>query len=301
MKIKHFTHTSDFSKKDYLKVLEIAKKIEKRKNLFNLCRGKVLVVAFLKESTETLAKFQSAIIRMGGGWLGVTSIKGTYLESKEEDVYEFLERLSRAGDLIVIRGDNISFKILKERIKIPIINALGEDEHTISGLSALHFLKKNFKNLNRIKVGFYGMTGASRPAKAVYRVLSLFGVEIYEDSVIPELGIKKELISQKLKLNKAPLDEFISKIDCLFIVEGLPQAGTPENLVNEFNKKVKIIGEKEIAKLKKTALFSTFAPRTLTDGRLMVDPVIDKDPRRKDSFSLESIMATILYLLNIKI
>ena len=83
--MKHFTHTSDFNKEDYLKVFEIAEKLEKMKDISNLCRGKVLALAFLKESTETLASFQSAIIKLGGGWMGITTKKGTYLEAGEEE------------------------------------------------------------------------------------------------------------------------------------------------------------------------------------------------------------------------
>ena len=301
--IKHLTHTSDFNKEDYLKVFEIAEKLEKMKDISNLCRGKVLALAFLKESTETLASFQSAIIKLGGGWMGITTKKGTYLEAGEEEVHDTLERLSRTADVMVIRGDKIDFKKLKERIKIPIINGLAEDEHTVGGLCFGYFLKKKFKDLAKLKAGVYGMTGASRPSKAIYRVLSLFGTEVYEDSVIPELGmtpeIKEEVIKKGLKLKQASLDEFIDKVDYFWVVEGLPQAGTDENLVNEFDKKVKIIGPQDIARLKEGAIFFVDEPRLLTDGRCTVDTEIDKSPKR-GHFSgafLYGIMGTIIYLL----
>ncbi len=300
--MKHFTHTSDFNKEDYLNVFKIAEKLEKMKDLTRFCKGKVLALAFLIESTETIANFQSAIIRLGGGWMGITSKKGTYLEAGEEELNDTLERLSRSADLIVIRGNKIDFEELKERIKIPIINALAEDEHTIGGLGFAYFLKKKFKDLSKIKIGAYGMTGASRPSKAFYRVLSLFGTEVYEDSVVPELGmtpeIKEEVIKKGLKLKQAPLEEFIDKVDLFWVVEGLPQSGTDENLVNEFNKKVKILGPQDIAKLKKGAMFFVDEPRLLTDGRCTVDTAIDKSPKRgnfAEAF-LYGIMATIIYL-----
>lgn len=99
-------------------------------------------MAFLKESTRTLAAFQSAIIKLGGGWIGLTTKRGTYLETGEEDLEDTLISLSQLADLIVIRGDKIDFNKLKEKINIPIINALAEDEHTIGGLCFAYFLKK---------------------------------------------------------------------------------------------------------------------------------------------------------------
>lgn len=170
------------------------------------------------------------------------------------------------------------------------------------------FSQKNFGDLSKVKVGFYGMTGASRPAKAIYRILSLFGTEIYEDPVIDNLGINKEiereLFQHSSVFKRTTLEEFIEKIDFLWIVEGLPQAGTPENLVDEFNKKVKIISLEDINKLKKNALFEVCQPRFLTDGRSTTDKTIDHHPKNAHFLTkgfLPGIMATIAYLLNAKI
>lgn len=307
MSTKYLTHTSDFSKEDYLKVFEIAENLEKMGDVSSVCRGKVLAVAFLKESTRTLATFQSAMVKLGGGWMGLTTKKGTYIESGEEEVEDALMSLAAVADLMVIRGDKIDFVGLKEKIKIPIINALAEDEHTIGGLCFAYFFRKKFGDLGKTKLGFYGMTGASRPAKAVYRVLSHFGTEVYEDPVVPGLGmtpeIKEEVIGRGLKLKQAPLKEFISQVDFLFVVEGLPQAGTPEDLVNEFNKKVKIIGPEDIAKFKDGAFFDFCEPRYLTDGRCTVDKKIDDHEKRESILPpfLSGIMGTIVYLLGAKI
>ncbi len=305
--IKHFTHTSDFKKEDYLKVFEITEKLEKMKDTSNICKGKVLAVAFLKESTRTLASFQSAMIKLGGGWMGLITKKGTYIETGEEKVEDALMSLAAAADLIVIRGDKIDFARLKEKIRIPIINALAEDEHTIAGLCFAYFLKRQFKDLRKAKVGIYGMTAASRPCKAIYRVLSHFGAEVYEDSVIPELGmtpeIKEEVIKRGLRLKQAPLEEFIGEIDFFWVVEGLPVAGTSEDLVNQFNRKVKIIGLEDVVKLKKKALFDFSEPRYLTDGRCIVDKKIDIHKKRAQALSgfLAGIMGTIVYLLEAKV
>ena len=305
--MKHLTHTSDFNKEDYLKVFKIIDKLKKKKDLGNICRNKVLALAFFKESTRTLALFQSAIIKLGGGWMGITTKKGTYLEAGEEELEDTLRGITPGADLIAIRGENVDFPKLKKILKIPIINCLAEDEHTVGGVGLTHFLQERFGDLKNVKLGLYGMIGASRPAKTVCRILSLFGAEVYEDSVIPELGmspeIKQELINKGLKFKRAPLEEFIDKIDFLYIIEGLPQAGTPENLVNEFNEKVKIIGLEDIKKLKKNAAFDFCEPRYLTDGRCTMDKIIDNDPKHMEALSsfFWGIMGTIVYLLRGKI
>lgn len=309
MEVKHFTHTSDFTKDDYLKVFEITKKLEKAKDLTNVCKGKVLVFCFLKESTRTLTAFQSAILKLGGGWSGITTIKGTYLETGEEDLQDTIRGIIPGADVLVIRGGKeLDFSKIKAEVKIPIINAMGADEHTIAGLCFGYFLWKKFKNLKNLKVGFYGMTGASRPALAACRVLSNFGGEVYEDPVVEQLGfssqIKEELTKKGLKIYTLPIDEFIGKVDFLWIVEGLPVAGTPDDLVNEFNKKVKIIDCSDVDRLKDGAFFYVCEPRFLTDKRCTVEKKIDEHSKCADFIKeafLPAIMGTLVYLIRGKL
>ena len=195
---------------------------------------------FFQESTRTSATLKAAMVRLGGGWFGMDGIKGTYLESGEEDLEDTLNGVAPICDIMAIRHKSFDLTEFAEKgFRVPLINAMcGGEEHSISGLIYPYLVKKHFNGIEGIKVGIYGMSKASRPTKAMIKVLSKFGVEIYEDSVIDEFAlpqnIKDIIIKNGSKYFKDKLNNFVNKVDFLFIVEGLPQAGEDPALVDKF-------------------------------------------------------------------
>ncbi len=289
MAIKHFTKTQDFTKEDYLEVCRRAKifqdGIEKKgKSFAHLCPDKVLATMFFQESTRTATGLQSAMIKLGGGYVGVSGTAGTYLATGEEDLSDFLNSFVPFCDLMAVRHKTLNLDELAHNFPVPLINAMcGGDEHSISALGIIYSLLCRGIKIEDMKYGIYGMIKSSRPAKAFIRALSILGATIYEDPVVEEFETPLEIreFCQKAggKLIKKKFDEFISEVDFLHIVEGLPQSGEDEKLVEEYNQQFKVFTKKELEMLKPGAYMFYSMPRKMTDGRLIADPEIDSDPR----------------------
>ena len=313
--MKHFTRTEDLSKEEYLEIfrrMEIFKKgIDEGKDFTDLCPGKVIATMFFQESTRTSASLKAAMIRLGGGWFGMDGIKGTYLESGEEDLEDTLNGVAPICDIMAIRHKSFDLTEFAEKgFRVPLINAMcGSEEHSIAGAIFPYMLLRRSKSLNGLKVGIYGMTKSSRPMKAAVKVLSYFGVEFYEDSVIDEFTlpqkIKDTVIEHGSKYIQDKLDNFIDKVDFLFVIEGLPQSGEDENLVNKFNKAFVPISNAHLARIKKETFINVDEPRATTDGRLVALKETDGDPRMISKDLMELIvhgnMALITYLLGIEV
>lgn len=312
--MKHFTKVEDFTKKDYLEVCRRAhlfqKGIEKGENFTYVCRGRILATMFFQESARTASFLQSAIIRLGGGWIGISGIEGTYIGSGEEELGDFLRSYACFCDIMAVRHKSLDLTKLSSDFPVPLINAMsGTDEHSLAALGWLYAIKKHFLNLKNIKIGIYGMTKSSRPAKALIKISSLFGLTIYEDPVINEFEapehIREFVKKRGGRLIRGRFENFISEVDFLYITEGLPQAGENPKLVKKYNQIFRPFGTRELKLLKRDACMIYGMPSKMTDGRLIVDPVINKSPQVISLSALKQMtyvtMALITYLLNIKI
>jgi aspartate carbamoyltransferase catalytic subunit len=311
---KHFIKTEDFTKEEYLEICRRAKifqdGIEKGKTFTHLCSGKVLGSLFFQESTRTSTACQSAMIRLGGAYVGVSGMAGTYLASGEEDIGDFIESFVPFCDIVAIRHKTLNLGDIVPKMPIPVINAMcGNDEHSIGALAMVYSMYHRGFDFKKLKVGIYGMVKSSRPAKAMIKALGIMGATIYEDPVIEEFttpaDIRKFCEKAGGKIIRAKLDDFIGEVDVLDILEGLPQAGEDSALVEKYNKLFKVFTKEDIKRLKSTAVFRYIMPRQLTDGRLTATKDVDDSPRMimKSFFKewLYTVMALYTYLLDIEV
>lgn len=313
--MKHFTRTEDFTKEEYLEMFRrmaiFDEGIAKGKEFTHLCPGRVIATMFFQESTRTSASLQAAMIRLGGGWFGIAGIKGTYLETGEEDLDDTLSGVAPLCDIMGVRHKSLDLTALAAKgFPIPLINAMcGSEEHALGGVCFPYEALRHFGKLEGLKIGIYGMSKSSRPIKAGAKVLSKFGVEFYEDPVIPEFKlpeyIREKIIENGSTYKEDKLENFIDKVDYLFIIEGLPQAGEDPALVDKFNKAFVPFSKVHLSKVKENALIDVGGPRLTTDGRLVALKEVDDDPRMGLKKMLKDMvycnMALITYLLGIKV
>ena len=312
MSIKHFISVEDFTKTDYLKVFQQAKILQTGGDFSHLCQGKVLGSMFFKESVGTRALAETAIAKLGGNYTSIVGGQGSWVSAAVGDIEDSLTVVGDVVDIMIVRhGEKLDLKKIATKVNIPIINGLcGGDEHALGALALVYTLWRRFSELGpQIKVGFYGMTSASRPFKAVIKLLSLFKVTMYEDSIIPAFStpayICKYVSQNKAKLISSKLTDFISKVDVLIVPEGLPQPDADKDLVKKFNQSFKSISNKEMSLLKKGAIMIYGRPRVLTNKRLTVEKEVDNHPKNLYSQWLHDFlfatMALITYLLDVKI
>ncbi len=311
---RDLVHTTDFSKEDYEEVFRRAKYFEEGlaagKNFTDVLPGVVLASMFLKESTRTMTSFQSAITRLGGGYTGLTGTAGTYLDSGEEDIQDIVASIAEVSDLMVLRYNDCDPAVLAKAMDIPLINGMcGGEEHASGSMALLYPFVEKWGSLEGKKIGMYGMVSASRPMSAVLSAAAAMGAEFFIDPVLdvfkPKDHIEKLCIERGGKITYGRLEEWIGDVDMAIWVEGLPVKGTPEEDVNEFNKKLHIFTEADIATLKDDALFLAVTPRATTDGRLVMAKEVDNHERNM-TFPLirrfqYAAMGLMTYLLDVEV
>jgi len=281
MAIKHFTKIADFTREDYLEVLERAKKFSQGGDFSYLLRGKVLSTLFFSPSSRTLNTFRAAMIKLGGGSIG---LEGSHFEAGIEDISDTMSSFFQISDIAVIRYDEADImEMATKAANIPIINGGGgKEENAAGGLAVAFSLFRNLGRLENIKFGIYGTPKVSRAAKSVIKILSYFNIEIYEDSVLPELGIPEDIKrfaeEKGVAIKQSKLDDFIGDIDVLF-VESVPVNLVDKKLVGSYLEKVRTITLDDISKMRKDALVSVVMPRTITKGKLSAEKAIDNDSR----------------------
>ncbi|MFA6100268.1 MAG: hypothetical protein WC750_05390 [Patescibacteria group bacterium] len=309
-KIRHFINSEDFNKKEYLEILRRMAIFDKHpEKAYGLAKGKVLASMFFKESTRTSSAAQAAMVRLGGGYIGISGTSGTYLAAGDEDFEDFLFSFIQSADIMVIRHNTLDLNKYRDRYEIPVINGLcAGHEHTLAGPIYFHELQKAGVDLNKLKIGLLGQNKNCRPFKTMGKLVSLFGGVVYEDPVVDALGTPKEIVDfihrNGGQYIKAKLDTFIDKVDMLCIADGLPSTTEDPKLMEEYNKKFHTI---TLADLKdfKGKIIMYMMPRAMTDGRLTVAKEVDSDPRVMNNTVSRTMMlasmAVFTFLLDIKV
>lgn len=287
--MKHYTRVEDLTKAEYIELCRRTKYfidgLKQNKDFTGLCPGKVMATMFFQESARTSSNLQSAMITLGGGWLGIAGTEGTYVGSGEEEISDFLKSYALVSDVMGVRHKELDLEKIKGDFPIPLINGMcGQSEHTLGALGYVCILSNILGNLEGMKIGIYGMAKASRPAKAFVKAMSYFKPTIYVDSVIPEFALPQDIVdfaeANGATIINCPIKEFISEIDFLSITEGLPQAGTDEKLVEKFNQEYRILTVAEdISKMKEKSCYMYVLPAKLSDGRSVSSAELDKNSK----------------------
>lgn len=310
MAIKHLVSSDDLTKEDYDELL-------RRFNYFvengispDLCRGKIVSTLFFQPSTRTMNAFQAGILRLGGGWIGVTGEKGLSM-AKGESFEDTIREYSCFSDLIVLRHpDDDSADRAAKSSYVPVLNGgSGSREHAIASpwvvLTMVYYLKRPLQGL---KIGIYGTPEINRCIKAMMPIFGMYGMEV----VIDDLGhfpLPKE-VEEKAKANGLKslkydkLDNFIGDVDILFLTRGLqkgiiPADKFPKEKEELILKSYKPITKEHMKKLKKDSILYMLKPRIFE-----VEKDVDPDPRathsKKEPYN-EMGAALITYYLGIEI
>jgi len=308
MAIKHYSKVTDFNKEDFIDLFKRADYfIEHKDKAFDFCKGKVIATLFFQPSTRTSGTFQAGMIKLGGGWIGVSGAQGTSME-KGESFEDTVENYSRFSDIIVIRhpDDDAAERAVQHSL-VPIINGgSGSKEHP-GGFCMLYGAYRRFKKLEGLKFGIYGTPGINRASKSLVQILGMFNSEIYLDDLggfplPPDVEQKaKDLGAKKIVYDR--LENFIGKIDCLMVTRAL-QTGIikdfPKEKADEILRRYKPITMKEVNMMRKDAILTMALPRIFE-----IDKEVDKDPRAIYFDQMEEFlyanMALITKLLNIKL
>ncbi|MGM0621409.1 MAG: aspartate carbamoyltransferase [Bacteroidota bacterium] len=154
---------TDYSKEEYLKIMELATEFEKNPNQ-DLLKGKVVASLFFEPSTRTRLSFEAAINRLGGKIVGIADPSSSS-SVKGETLHDTIKMVSNYADLIVMRHPlEGAARYAAEVSPVPVINAGdGANQHPTQTLLDMYSILKTqgtFDNLNIFMVGDlkYGRT-----------------------------------------------------------------------------------------------------------------------------------------------
>jgi len=223
MKNKSLISIHDYSKKDYLRILDLAQEFEKNSTKYsNLLAGKVVATLFFEPSTRTRLSFESAVQRLGGRILGFTDAS-TSSVSKGETVKDTIKTVSQYSDLIVMRHPiEGSARWASEVSDVPIVNAGdGANQHPTQCLLDLFTIKQTQKKLENLTITMVGDLKYGRTVHSLIQAMSYFSPTFHFVSP-QELKMPNEykmfLKEKKIKFEEHnELDKVIKISDIVYI------------------------------------------------------------------------------------
>jgi len=183
LKGKDILHGNQFSKRDIDGVIKVASDFEKqlkKKNSLTLLKGKILATLFFEPSTRTRLSFETAMQRLGGGVISMSSAEGSSA-AKGETVGDTARTVSQYADIIVIRHPRIgSAKEAADAASVPVINAGdGAGQHPTQALLDTYTIRKELGSLKNLAVAMVGDLKNGRTVHALVELLSLYQARLH--------------------------------------------------------------------------------------------------------------------------
>ena len=221
MKYKSLVSINDYSKKEILKILDLAAEFEEHPQP-QLLNGKVVATLFYEPSTRTRLSFESAVNRLGGRVVGFTDSSSSSV-TKGETIKDTIKTVSNYSDLIVIRHPlEGSALYASEEATVPVINAGdGANQHPTQTLLDLYSIKKTQGTLEDLNIFLVGDLKYGRTVHSLLMAMSHFNTT-YNFISPEELKMPDEY---KLHLDKLGLKyyehldftEIISRADIVYM------------------------------------------------------------------------------------
>jgi aspartate carbamoyltransferase catalytic subunit len=204
MKNRSLVSINDYSRDEYLRILEIAAGFEAnpRQNLLN---NTIVATLFFEPSTRTRLSFESAVNRLGGKVIGFSDSQSSSV-TKGETLKDTIKMVSNYCDLIVMRHPlEGSARYASEVAGVPVINAGdGANQHPTQTLLDMYSIYKTQGTLENLNLFLVGDLKYGRTVHSLLMAMSKFNTTFYFISP-PELKMPTEY---KLYLDNLGLKYF---------------------------------------------------------------------------------------------
>jgi len=293
---------TDFSKDEYLRIMELAADFEKNPNQ-NLLDGKVVASLFFEPSTRTRLSFETAINRLGGRVIGFSDSSSSSV-SKGETLHDTIRMVSNYADLIVMRHPlEGSARYASEVSSVPIINAGdGANQHPSQTLLDMYSIMKTQGRLDNINIFMVGDLKYGRTVHSLLMALSEFEKPVFNFIAPPELRMPVEykhfLHSKGIKYYEhSEFTDNISDADIIYMTRVQKERFT-DPIEYEKVKNVYILKNKMLKNTKPTVKILHPLPRVNE-----IHPDVDNNPKAyyfdqalNGVFTREAIIAHIMGL-----
>jgi hypothetical protein len=266
----------DMDRQDILHILHRTMEIEEGKG--KSLEGKILGIMTFRPSLRTTASLMHSILKAGGSYI---PLDASYITAGEEGLEDSVRAVSDLVDILAIRTP-MTVEIKDVESRIPLINLMCGDEHTIGALWFFYPLLKRGVKLEGMKVGIYGQIRYSQPTIAIIRMGAKLGMSFYSDPVTEGIGASDELKGQVKELGgsfeEKPLGDLIGEVDLFWVCEGRPGEGASDEVLDLYLKGYEVITNDTLGRLKEGCHWYVDEPRTLPDGRLATSKETDDHP-----------------------
>ena len=219
---KSLISITDYTKEEYLRIMELAADFEANPNQ-KLLEGKVVASLFFEPSTRTRLSFETAINRLGGRIVGFSDSSSSSV-TKGETLHDTIKMVSNYADLIVMRHPlEGSARYASEVSSVPVINAGdGANQHPTQTLLDLYSIKKTQGRLDNINIFMVGDLKYGRTVHSLLMALSHFENPIFNFVAPPELAMpveyKRYLKNKGIKFfEHTEFTDIISEADIIYM------------------------------------------------------------------------------------
>ncbi|MEM4211999.1 MAG: ornithine carbamoyltransferase [Nitrososphaerota archaeon] len=173
--MKHLLEFTDTKKEEILEIIKIATRFKKRGYPATSLKGKIVALIFEKPSTRTRVSFTSAIHKLGGDAIFLSS--GELQLARGEPIKDTAMVLSRYVDAIVARViSHSTITELANHSSVPVINALSDKHHPCQALADLMTIFEYSVGKKHVKVAYVG--DGNNVCTSLVQICSLVGVDI---------------------------------------------------------------------------------------------------------------------------
>ena len=164
----------DYTKDEYLKILDLAAKFEQQPKQ-KLLEGYVIATLFFEPSTRTRLSFESAVNQLGGKIIGFSDI-GTTSVTKGETLNDTIKIVCNYCDLIVMRHPlEGSTRYASEVSSVPVVNAGdGANQHPTQTLLDMYSIQKTQGRLDDVNIFMVGDLKYGRTVHSLLMAMSQF-------------------------------------------------------------------------------------------------------------------------------
>ena len=198
----------DLSNEEIMQILDDAKillPVARGEIYLPLLQGKVLGNLFFENSTRTRMSFETAMKRLGGEVLNLSSIGSSV--AKGETLYDTMQMVDGYSDIAVIRHPNQgAAQYSADAVSIPILNAGdGAGNHPTQTMLDLFTIREAHGSLEGLNVMMVGDLRYGRTTHSLSHALVRFGAKL--TLVSPKsLKMPSEIVSD-LKSHGGDIDE----------------------------------------------------------------------------------------------
>ena len=179
MKNRSLVSITDYSKEEYLRILDIAAEFERNPNQ-DILRNKVIATLFFEPSTRTRLSFDTAIQRLGGRVIGFADV-GSSSVTKGETLKDTIKMVNNYVDLIVMRHPlEGAARYVSEIATVPVVNAGdGANQHPSQTLLDMYSIQKTQKRLDGLNILMIGDLKYGRTVHSLIMAMSHFSPNFY--------------------------------------------------------------------------------------------------------------------------